>query len=76
MTNTAPSSNAVGIAGLASRLSVSNDKVRRMAIAKEIPGFKVGRVWRFFPDVVIASLQQTPDPWKQSTKSRSRRRAA
>lgn len=67
---------ATDIRGLAEILNVSTDKVRRMAIAKEIPAFKVGRVWRFFPDAVVEKLGAAPDPWKQSTKSRSRRRAA
>jgi excisionase family DNA binding protein len=64
----------VDLTHMAARLAVSNDKVRRMALAGEIPGIKVGRVWRFDADEVIAHLRQPADPWAQSNQSRSRRR--
>ena len=67
---------ATDIPGIAELLKVSTDKVRSMAIAQEIPGFKVGRLWRFFPDAVIAKLAEPRDPWAQSSKSRARRRAS
>lgn len=68
--------HATDITGLAEILNVSADTVRRMAIAEQIPGFKVGRLWRFFPAAVIAKLAQPRDPWAQSAQSRSRRRAS
>ena len=67
---------ATDITGIAEILNVSTDTVRRMAVAEKIPGFKVGRLWRFFPAAVIAKLAQPRDPWAQSAQSRSRRRAS
>ncbi|TFD27476.1 helix-turn-helix domain-containing protein [Cryobacterium cryoconiti] len=67
---------AVDGSGMAEILDCSYDKVRRMAVAGEIPGFRVGRLWRFFPQAVIAKLSQPRDPWAQSAQSRSRRRAS
>lgn len=46
-----------------------------MARRGEIPGFKVGRQWRFFPSKVIAHLEKPRDLWAQPARS-SRRKAA
>ncbi|WP_100813917.1 excisionase family DNA-binding protein [Microbacterium lacus] len=68
---------AVGVAELAITLSASKDKVYRMARANEIPGFRIGREWRFFTSKVLEHLNPTADPWAQSSQSRhARRRAA
>lgn len=68
---------AVGIPQIARMLGVSTDTVYRKARAGEIPGFKVGGLWRFFPDSVREHLT-TPktDPWRQSARSLARKRVA
>lgn len=47
----------VKLSEMARRLNASPEKVYRMAQRGEIPAFKVGRQWRFFPSKVIASLE-------------------
>lgn len=61
---------------LARHLNCSKDKVLRMARAGEIPSFRIGRLWRFFPSQVDQVLDRKPDPWAQSNQSRARRRAS
>lgn len=71
--------DAVDIAAIAQMLDVSTDTVRRQAKVGELPAFKVGRVWRFFPSKVRAHLEgQTAgrDPWAMPAASRRARRAA
>lgn len=68
--------HAVDADELAHILSVSKEKVYRMARSGEIPHIKVGRIWRFYPSEVKAKLSQPRDPWKQSSRSRSARRRA
>lgn len=65
---------AVKVDDIAKLLSVSKEKVYRVAQAGEIPAFKVGREWRFFPSKVIAHLEAPKDPWAQSSRSLARRR--
>ncbi|WP_081423172.1 helix-turn-helix domain-containing protein [Leifsonia xyli] len=60
---------------LARHLNCSVDKVLRMAKTKEIPSFRIGRLWRFFPEQVDVTFLRDPDPWAQSNQSRSRRRS-
>ena len=67
---------AVGIAAIALMLGVSRSTVYVKAAAGDIPGFKVGRVWRFYPSAVNAHLQRPKDPWAMSPASRRARRAA
>lgn len=43
---------ALTIAEVAQRLSVSPDTVYRLAAAGKLPGRKVGRVWRFSADAI------------------------
>ena len=64
--------HAVDLIGLAEILHVSVDTVRAKANAGDIPGFKVGRMWRFMPSVVIAHLSVTADPWQRSSGSQRR----
>jgi excisionase family DNA binding protein len=64
----------VDLRQMAAMLGVSTDTVRRMAVAREIPCAKIGRVWRFDADEVIAHLKRPQDPWAQSSQSRSRKR--
>lgn len=67
---------AVGVPDIASKLRVSADTIYRLARRGDIPGFKVGAEWRFFPSKVIARLESPRDPWAQPTRSITRRRAA
>ncbi len=67
---------AVKLPAIAELLQVSHEKVYRMAQAGEVPAFKIGREWRFFPSKVIAKLEAPRDPWEQSNLSRSRKRVA
>ncbi|MDR7189736.1 excisionase family DNA binding protein [Microbacterium sp. BE35] len=71
------SEEAVGIPQIARLLRVSTDTAYRKARTGEIPGFKLGGLWRFFPSEVKAHVT-TPkaDPWAQSARSRSRKRVA
>lgn len=67
---------ATGIAGIAHMLRVSPDTVYHRARSGELPGFKVGRVWRFFPSEVRQALAPKPaDPWAMPAASRRARRA-
>lgn len=61
---------------IAQLLSCSREKVYRLAKAGDIPGFRVGAAWRFYPEKVLEHLQAPRDPWAQSPRSRSRRRVA
>ncbi len=67
---------AVDLADMARILGVSTDTVYRMVRTGDIPGFKVGGVWRFFPSEVRAHLNRPKDPWAQSARSRARKRVA
>lgn len=64
----------VPIAEMARLLAVSTDSVRRKAKDGSIPAFKVGRVWRFYPSLVIAELTKPRDPWAKSSHSCNARR--
>lgn len=71
----------IATAQMAARLSVSVETVRRMAREDLIPSIKVGRgprpTYRFFESKVLEHLAApTSDSWKQSAKSRGRRRSA
>jgi excisionase family DNA binding protein len=65
---------AVDVAEMARILGVSMDTVYRQVRAGDIPGFKLGGLWRFFPSKVVAHLERPNDPWQQSNRSRGRRR--
>lgn len=76
-----PAESAVTASDIAAMLDVSLETVYRTATtaspkAGEIPGFKVGRSWRFFPSVVKAHLTNPRDRWAQPVRSRARKRAA
>jgi excisionase family DNA binding protein len=64
----------VDVTDLASILGVSTDTVYRMVRSGDLPGFKLGGVWRFFPSTVKAHLERPKDAWQQSTRSRARKR--
>lgn len=67
---------AATVAEIALMLKTSKDKVYSMANAGEIPGFRLGRAWRFFPSKVKAHLEAPKDRWAQSARSRGRKRSA
>jgi len=51
---------------IAARLSVTDRHVLNLATRGEIPAIKVGRVWRFDPDEVMAALRkQSPHSFHQ-----------
>lgn len=66
--------NAVDIRGIAESLQVSVATAYRKAHSGEIPGFRVGRSWRFFPSQVREALAKPADPWAYSPQSRAARR--
>jgi excisionase family DNA binding protein len=67
---------AVDIHGIAEELHISTETAYRKARLGEIPGFRVGRLWRFFPSKVHEHLERPVDPWQQSPQSRAARRRA
>ncbi|GAA2577891.1 helix-turn-helix domain-containing protein [Microbacterium binotii] len=67
---------AVDARTIAEVLNASLEKVYRMTRAKEIPSFKVGREYRYFPTQVLAKLQTPAPAWAQSNRSKGRRRVA
>ena len=66
---TDPTEHAVDIRGIADILGISTDTAYRKANLGQIPGFRVGRSWRFFPSVVRAELSKPRDPWAYSARA-------
>lgn len=72
-----PNEEAIDIRGVAKMLNIGVDNAYRKAKAKEIPGFKIGRNWRFFPSEVHEALSKPADEWAYLKGSRlGRRRSA
>jgi excisionase family DNA binding protein len=69
-----PDENTVTVRDIAVLLKKSEDWVYRHARSKDIPGFRVGREWRFFASKVVNHLEQPRDTW--ALPSRRGRRAA
>lgn len=67
---------AVNVVDLARILRCSPDKVYRMARAKDVPSFRIGRALRFYPSEVKAALSAPKPTWQQSARSTARRRRA
>lgn len=68
---------AVGVREIALMLKASPEKVYQLVRRGEIPGFKLGGVWRFFPSEVREHVTAPKtDPWAQSARSRGRKRVA
>ena len=61
---------AVGVAEQALRLGVSKDTIYRLVRRGTIPGFKVGRDWRFLPTQVEQALNTPVDLWAPPTRRR------
>ncbi|KJL45825.1 excisionase family DNA-binding protein [Microbacterium trichothecenolyticum] len=71
-----PREAAITAAELAAKLSCSLDTVYRLAEKGDLPGFRLGREWRFYPSVVDAHLTKPRDRWAQPKRSRVRKRVA
>ena len=65
----------VDVPQMAAILQRSEWTVRKLARNGDIPAFKVGHDWRFYPSDVRAHLTQ-PRRWVQSNQSRGRKRAS
>jgi len=65
---------AIDVHELARRLAISEWKAYDLAADPLFPSFRVGNRHRFWRSEVLAYLAQPRDPWKQSTRSRARRR--
>ncbi|WP_308491067.1 helix-turn-helix domain-containing protein [Microbacterium terrisoli] len=66
----------VTAAELAGILRVATATIYRQANAGDIPGTRVGRVWRFDVDRVKTARGAVPTDWSQSRRSTSRKRVA
>ena len=64
---------AVNVAAVAAHLGVHPQTVYSHAQSGQIPGFRVGRAWRFYLSAIDAALTDASDPW---AAPRSRRRVA
>jgi len=64
---------AVNVAAVAEHLGLHPQTVYTHAAAGRIPGFRVGRAWRFYLSKIDAQLIDGSDPW---AAPRSRRRVA
>lgn len=68
---------AISLSAVAVMLGVSKDTVYHRAQSGELPGFKVGRVWRFWPSAVREAVSpKAADPWVMPAASRRARRAS
>lgn len=68
---------AISLAAVAVMLGVSKDTVYHRAQTGALPGFKVGRVWRFWPSAVREAVSPKPtDAWAMPPASRRARRAS
>jgi excisionase family DNA binding protein len=64
---------AVNVAAVAAHLGVHPQTVYAHAASGQIPGFRVGRAWRFYLSQIDAALNDSSDPW---AAPRSKRRVA
>jgi excisionase family DNA binding protein len=72
-----PGEVAVDVRELARLLGVSADTIRLRARRSEIPAFRIGRRYRFFPSEVrehYRRQQEQVDDWAMSSQSRHARR--
>jgi excisionase family DNA binding protein len=58
-----PDETAVDAKTVADFLGVHLTTVYSYAASGDIPGFKIGRRWRFFLSDVREHVTRTPDPW-------------
>jgi len=61
---------ALTVAEVAKYLNVSQNTVYRKASDGEIPGFRVGRAWRFFVSEIDAKRSEVADPWAAPSSKR------
>ena len=76
--SSAPEEQALDVAGAAAMLQISTDTVYHRARSGDLPGFRVGRSWRFWPSEIRKALAPAPrvDPWAMPAASRRARRSA
>lgn len=65
---------AVDVATVAAHLNLHPQTVYAHAKSGLIPGFRVGRAWRFYLSQIDARLSAQSDPWART--ARGKRRAA
>jgi len=56
------SERLVTVAELAAKLAVSQREVYRLALTGRVPGFRVGRGWRFDVTEVLPALREEARP--------------
>lgn len=61
---------------VAAKLRITVQTVYRHARRGVIPGFRVGRLWRFYESDIDAHRALPQDPWAQSSRGRGRRRTS
>jgi excisionase family DNA binding protein len=69
---------ALSVKELAEHLGLHPTTVYAKAKTGDIPGFQIGRTWRFYLSEVKAHLNRPVDPWvlpSQSRRSLGRKRA-
>lgn len=66
---------AVNVTEQALLLGVSKDTIYNLVRVGKIPGFKVGRDWRFLPSKVQAALEKPTDMWAPPSRRKGRRAA-
>ena len=66
---------AVDVATVAAHLGIHPQTVYTHAKAGTLPGFRVGRSWRFYLTQIDAHLNRAADPWVNSKKPRGRNAA-
>ncbi|MGC5078502.1 helix-turn-helix domain-containing protein [Agrococcus sp. DT81.2] len=59
---------------LAEHLGVTAETIRIKANADEIPGMRIGRLWRFDLAEVTAALKPSTDSWAQPAQSKRAKR--
>ena len=62
--------HAVNVATVAAHLGLHPQTVYTHAQSGEIPGFRVGRQWRFYLSAIDAALTDAADPWALPTRRR------
>ncbi|WP_268754974.1 helix-turn-helix domain-containing protein [Agromyces cerinus] len=60
----------MNVAAVAEHLGVHPQTVYAHAASGQIPGFRVGRAWRFYLSKVDATLHESSDPWALPSRRR------
>jgi len=70
------SERAVNVAAVAAHLGLHPDTVYAHAKNGRIPGFRVGRAWRFYLSHIDAALTDSSDPWALPAGNKRGRKTA